>query len=125
MTTAFAPGIRNPERPGGWLVWPWPKGSDVATIVGHCLRRWPQASDSDAHHLAFYRGLLSAVDNGAAAGRCLRLDERWLANFRTSLTDSVTMYEARLIAEASSTPGRRPAGTARSAVPGRSRSPRP
>ena len=62
-TTSTTTGIRDPENPDHWLVWPWPDEAGFCEVVRHFLNAcWPLLGDSDpARQLAYYEGYQAAL----------------------------------------------------------------
>ncbi|HEX3649538.1 MAG TPA: hypothetical protein VHV49_14015 [Pseudonocardiaceae bacterium] len=63
MTTTTTTGIRDPEKPNVWLVWPWPVEAGFCKIVRHFLTcLWPLFGDTNpARQLAYYEGYQAAL----------------------------------------------------------------
>ena len=62
-TTNATTGIRDPENPDRWLVWPWPAEAGFCEVVRHFLASvWPLFRDTNpARQLAYYEGYQAAL----------------------------------------------------------------
>src|SRR5436189_5168 len=63
MTGESPTGIPNPDRPGHWLVPPWPHDAGFSDIVAHFLRFTPCDDLSPAGLLTYFEGYQSVLES--------------------------------------------------------------
>ncbi|MGH3832994.1 MAG: hypothetical protein ACRDRS_21570 [Pseudonocardiaceae bacterium] len=92
-TSESTTGIPNTEKPGWWLVPPWPAHASLCDVVRHFLRSAPRDNASVAEKLAYCKGYLAAIE--AAPTHELKYDQnwRWYEDLHDSIGRCVTIYQ--------------------------------
>lgn len=62
VTPAATNGIRSVNKPGWWVVPPWPPGSGLCSVVRHFLRFTPRTQTSINEQLRYYQGYAAAIE---------------------------------------------------------------
>lgn len=95
MSRASEPttGIPNADKPGWWVVPPWPVHASLCDVVNHFLWFTPRNNTSAAEKLAYYKGYLTAIDAAPRHERKDHWDERWYEDFRDCIGRCVTLHQ--------------------------------
>lgn len=101
MTNDTTTGIPNPDKPGRWLVPPWPAGASFSAVVRHFHRFDPGGKASTAHLLAYFEGYEAALDGAPADKQASEFHQRWCADMRACVARCARLYRERDAAEAS------------------------
>ncbi len=92
-------GIPNANKPGWWIVPPWPVHASLCDVVNHFLCFAPRDNANVTEKLAYYKGYLTAME--AAPRHELKdpWDERWYEDLRDCIGRCVTMHQDKRAAE--------------------------
>jgi hypothetical protein len=102
VTNAPVTGIRNPDQPDRWLVRPWPVGAHLCDVVRHFLNAyvWGLRSETDsAHHLAYYKGYLAAIEAAPQDGMMPVTGWDWYEDLCVSIGRCVSVQQQKHAAE--------------------------
>lgn len=91
-----ANGIRSVDRPGWWVVPPWPDNVGVHDVVRHFLRFDPLVfplSRSEADVKAYYVGYLWALDTASTDDLTCGPAWRWYHELRDCVAEAITERE--------------------------------
>lgn len=109
-TTSGTTGIRDPENPDVWLVWPWPVEAGFCEVVRHFLSSvWPLFGDTNpVRRLAYCEGyqaalLAATTDKLSGPGTW-----EWRDELLSCVARSVTTYRAQVQAGRAGPDGRQP-----------------
>jgi hypothetical protein len=92
-------GIPNADKPGWWVVPPWPVPASLCDVVNHFLRFAPRDNASITEKLAYYKGYLAAMEAAPRHELKDHHDERWYEDLRDCIGRCVTTYEDKRAAE--------------------------
>lgn len=70
-------GIANPDKPGHWLVPPWPTKASFSDVVRHFLRFYLWRDTNTAHLLAYFEGYQAALEAAPTDKLTNPSDRRW------------------------------------------------
>ncbi|RZS41188.1 hypothetical protein EV193_103508 [Herbihabitans rhizosphaerae] len=88
MADTNTTGISDPDRPGQWLVPPWPENATFCEIAGYFSERTPLGGESRASHYAFYHGFQKALESA----RPDQSDDHWRADLLRCITQCADNY---------------------------------
>lgn len=86
-------GIPNADKPGRWVVPPWPVHASLCDVVSHFLCFTPRDNASTAEKLAYYKGYLTAIDAAPRHELKDHCDERWYEDLRDCIGRCVTLHQ--------------------------------
>jgi hypothetical protein len=93
-------GVPDPDKPGNWLVPPWPPGATFSELVSHFTRFYPWSNTKTTHLLAYYDGYQAALDIAAQLPAC-SLRQRWYANMHECISRCAQIHRERYSEEIS------------------------
>jgi hypothetical protein len=99
MSDGPTTGIANPDRPGHWLVPPWPTGASFSDVVRHFLRFTLWRTTSTAHLLAYFEGYQAALESAPADELTYAFYRRWRADLCDCIARCVRIYRDERAAE--------------------------
>jgi hypothetical protein len=85
-------GIRNPDKPGHWLVPPWPADASFNDVVRHFLRFHPWGNTKTAHLLAYFEGYEAALDAASIDQLASEHHQRWCADVVACIRRCARLY---------------------------------
>jgi hypothetical protein len=92
-------GIPNSDKPGWWIVPPWPVHASLCDVVSHFLCFLPRDNASATEKLAYYKGYLTAMEAAPRHELTHHHDERWYEDLRDCIGRCVTMHQDKRTAE--------------------------
>jgi hypothetical protein len=92
-------GIPNPDKPGHWLVPPWPNDASVNDVVRHFLRFHPWDNTNTAHLVAYFEGYAAALDTTPLGKPADTLHQHWCVDMRDCVRQCARLYREKLVAE--------------------------
>lgn len=100
MSDDTTTGISNPDKPGHWLIPPWPTGASFSGVVRHFLRFHPWGNTSTAHLLAYFEGYEAALDAAPTDELTHAFYRRWCADMHACIARCARLYREKRKAEA-------------------------
>lgn len=91
--SAPSTGVPNADKPGWWIVPPWPVPASLCDVVRHFLCFTPRDNASAAEKLAYYKGYLTAIDTASRHDLKDRCNERWHEDLRDCIGRCITMHQ--------------------------------
>ena len=91
-------GVRDPDDPTKWLVFPWPVDATFSEVVEHfhyqsVCTMWTLTSQPTPEQVATYYLALDAALDVASTPRLLaNVDDHWIADMRTAVARCVEQY---------------------------------
>lgn len=92
-------GIPNTDKPGWWVVPPWPVCASLCDVVSHFLRFSPRRNASAAQKLAYYQGHLAAMEAAPRHELKCPCDWRWYEDLRGCIGRCIKVYQDKYAAE--------------------------
>jgi hypothetical protein len=92
-------GIANPDKPGHWLVPPWPTKASFSDVVRHFMRFFLWRSTNTAHLLAYFEGYQAALETAPTDELTYESDQRWCADLRDCIARCVRQFQEMRTAE--------------------------
>jgi hypothetical protein len=93
-------GIPDPDRPGRWLVPPWPARASFSDIVGHFMRHDPQwRNPSTAQLLAYFETYDSTLENAPADKSVSSFQLRWQEDMRDCVARCLRLQREKIPTE--------------------------
>jgi hypothetical protein len=92
-------GIPNADKPGWWVVPPWPAHASLCDVVNHFLRFSPRDNADTTEKLAYYKGYLTAMDAAPRHELKYHYDEHWYEDLRDCIGRCVTIYQDKRATE--------------------------
>lgn len=86
-------GILNADKPGWWIVPPWPVGASLHEMVSHFLRFTPRNDASVTEKLAYYQGYLTALRTAPTHELKYHFDWCWYEDLYAYIGRCVTRYQ--------------------------------
>jgi hypothetical protein len=96
-------GIPNADKPGCWIVPPWPAPASLCDVISHFLCFAPRDNASTTEKLAYYKGYLTAIETASRHELKDHCDERWYEDFRDCIGRCVTTHQNNHAAETQQT----------------------
>jgi hypothetical protein len=87
-----ATGIPNPDKPGHWLVPPWPNNSTFSDVVRHFLQFHPWSTTDRARLIAYFDGYEAALNASPADLPAGALHARWCADMHDCVTRCAQLH---------------------------------
>ncbi|MBV9162807.1 MAG: hypothetical protein JO281_14925 [Pseudonocardiales bacterium] len=92
-------GIPNADKPGWWVVPPWPVRASLCDVVSHFLRFSPRDNASAAEKLTYYKGCQAAMEAAPRHELKYRCDWRWYEDLCGCIGRCVSIYQDKRAAE--------------------------
>lgn len=92
-------GIPHPDKPGQWLVPPWPTNASFCDVVRHFLRHHLWRDTNTAHLLAFFEGYQAALDGAPIDELRYAGHWRWFEDMRDCVDRCASFYREQHTAE--------------------------
>lgn len=93
-------GIPNTDKPGWWVVPPWPVHASLCDVVSHFLRFAPRDNTSTTtEKLAYYKGYLTAMDAAPRHELKDHCDKHWYEDLRDCIGRCIIMYQDKRATE--------------------------
>ncbi|MBV9012742.1 MAG: hypothetical protein JO272_11960 [Pseudonocardiales bacterium] len=92
-------GIPNADKPGWWIVPPWPVPASLHEVASHFLRFLPRDDASVTEKLAYYQGYLTAIEAAPTQELKDRCDWRWYEDVRDCIGRCVSLYQDKHAAD--------------------------
>ena len=99
MSNDLTTGIANPDKPGHWLVPPWPTDATFSDVVRHFLRYTLWRNKNTAHLLAYFEGYQAALHSAPTDELPYAFYRHWCADMRDCVSRCVRIYRERRAAE--------------------------
>jgi hypothetical protein len=96
-------GIPNADKPGWWVVPPWPVHASLYDVVSHFLCFSPRDNASATEKLAYYKGYLAAMDAAPRHELKDHYDKHWYEDLRDCIGRCVTMHQDKRTTETQQT----------------------
>lgn len=90
-------GIPNADKPGWWVVPPWPVHASLCDVVSHFLFFAPRENATE--NLAYYKGYLAAMEAAPRHELKYHYDKRWYKDLRDCIGRCVTIYQDKRATE--------------------------
>ncbi|MGH3429708.1 MAG: hypothetical protein ACRDQZ_19425, partial [Mycobacteriales bacterium] len=81
------------DKPGRWVVPPWPVHASTHDVVRHFLSFAPRDNASIVEKLAYYKGYLAAMEAAPTHDLDYRYDWRWYEDLHDCIGRCITIYQ--------------------------------
>jgi hypothetical protein len=92
-------GVPIPDKPGHWLVPPWPTEATFSDIVGHFVSHHQLRNANTAHLVAYFEGFQAALEAAPVDEWTGPSHLRWCADMRDAVSRCASVYREQRIAE--------------------------